>query len=177
MAENNKNILFTKSILSPQTVFIDIKDFQYKDEATLILDSIKQSIEGKCITEGYIKPGSIEIVDASAGTCMGSTIRYIVQVSCLVCNPCQGNILTCVATFVSEKVGVTGNVYLDPIDQLSDPRPPPIMIIYLHRDIHMKNVEQLIKIKVDDIIQVQILGVRYQLNDTYMEATCMLHTP
>ena len=65
----------------------------------LLLERLKQKVEGICISDGYVRPESVEIVARSMG-CMenhdfDSNITFAVSYNCKICNPKQGQILEC----------------------------------------------------------------------------------
>ena len=52
--------IFVESILSTN---IQLKPSEYnKDMDIIILEKLKNKVEGKCDKNGYIKPGSVEII-------------------------------------------------------------------------------------------------------------------
>jgi len=65
----------------------------------LLLERLKQKVEGICISDGYVRPESVEIVGRSMG-CMEnhdfeSNMTFAVSYNCEICNPKQGQILEC----------------------------------------------------------------------------------
>ena len=60
---------------------------------------IKGMVEGKCIREGYVRPGSVDILRKSRGTMMmnqfNGNIKYNVQYSCDICDPKEGMEIKC----------------------------------------------------------------------------------
>ena len=60
---------------------------------------IKAMVEGKCIREGYVKPGSVEVVKKSMGSMMmnhfNGDILYNVEYNCDICDPKEGMIINC----------------------------------------------------------------------------------
>ena len=125
-------------------------------------DNIKQTlerkiafdIEGKCIVEGYVKPGSCAVLSYSSGELNGSDANFIVIIECLVCCPVEGMIISCVVKNITESAGIKAKTI-----ELPSP-----VVIYIARDHHFKNIE-FSKLKVDDNIVVKVIGQRFELND------------
>tara|TARA_B100001093_G_C26393053_1_gene827939 strand:- start:44 stop:640 length:597 start_codon:yes stop_codon:yes gene_type:complete len=67
-----------------------------QDKIELIL---KNKVEGKCISDGYIKSNSVEIVSRNMG-CMeiqnfSASVSYLIKYKAEVCSPKEGQILEC----------------------------------------------------------------------------------
>ncbi len=82
-----ENLIVKKVIVEPKFLTTQIDDY--------ILKTLKKKYEGKCVTEGYIKEDTIEIVKKSAGILYGShftgEITYNVLFKAQICNPVCGN--------------------------------------------------------------------------------------
>ena len=128
-------------------------------------DNIKQTlekkiafdIEGKCIVEGYVKPGSCAVLSYSSGELIGSDVVFVVIVECLVCCPVEGMLISCIVNNITESAGIKAK---------TDDSPSPV-VIYIARDHHFKNIE-FSKLKIDDTIIVRVIGQRFELNDEYI---------
>ena len=75
-----------------------------------IEDLISKMIEGKCIVEGYVKPGSVKVITFSSGLVKGDNIIFNVVFGCEVCYPVSGMNLTCVARNIT-KAGIRAESY------------------------------------------------------------------
>ena len=134
-------------------------------------DNIKQTlekqiafnIEGKCIVEGYVKPGSCSVISYSSGELNGSDVIFIVVVECVVCCPIEGLIIPCIVKNITESAGIKA---------ITEDSPSPV-IIYIARDHHYKNPE-FSKLNVGDNINVRVIGQRYELNDEYISVIAEL---
>ena len=51
---------------------------------------VKMNYEGKCSVEGFIKPGSINIISYSAGQNTAENIVFTVVFECQICCPVEG---------------------------------------------------------------------------------------
>ena len=70
-----------------------------------LLTIIIHEISGKCSSEGYIKPNSINIMTYSNGVINGANVVFDVVAECLVCSPVEGQQLTCLVKNVT-KAGI-----------------------------------------------------------------------
>lgn len=119
-----------------------------------LLNILKNDIENKCITEGFIKNNSIKIIKNSSGLVQDDTVCFNITFECMAANPVQSMKFICKVKSIT-KVGIRA--------EIDDPDNP--FIIFLARDHHYNNSE-FSKIKEDDYITVRVLGQRFELNDT-----------
>ena len=85
-------ILTDKINLSPK----ETNNINFQDILERIL---KNKIEGKCISDGYIKNNSIEIISRTLG-CMethnfNGSVSYLIKYKADVCSPKEGQIVEC----------------------------------------------------------------------------------
>lgn len=117
---------------------------------------IKAEVEGKCIREGYVKPGSVEIVNKSMGTMMmnhfNGTILYNVTYKCEVCDPKEGMIIEC-KVFNINKMGIVAYGANNALNILAA------------KQHHMED-ENFSNIQENDIIHVKVIGVRKEYQDS-----------
>jgi DNA-directed RNA polymerase subunit E'/Rpb7 len=128
---------------------------------------ISQRAEGKCIPEGFVKPDSINILTYSSGNVMGQNVEFCTTYECLICNPVEGMIIDCMTKTIT-KAGIHAEV----VDEKGN---VPITI-FVARDHHYKNT-YFNDIKENEKIQVRVIGVRYELNDTYISVIAKLIEP
>jgi len=119
----------------------------------IMLKLIENEIAGKCIKEGYIKPNSISIISYSNGIQERDYIKFDVVIECLVCNPVEGQQLTCIAENIT-KAGIRAAV--------SDDNNP--LIIFIARDHNYLN-KNFSNIKEKQEITIRVIGQRFELND------------
>ena len=122
-----------------------------------VLSKLKNDLEGLCIDQGYIKPNSIKIINYSTGELYENKIQFNIIYECLIANPVESQVLECKVKSVT-KIGVRGELNND------DSNP---LVIFIARDHHYNN-ELFSEIKEDDIINVRVIGKRYELNDKYI---------
>ena len=119
---------------------------------------MKDKVEGKCDSIGYIKPDSVQVISRSMGEILqgqfnGSCVFYV-KYSVDVCAPVEGMKVKCVVLNIN-KMGI--------LCELSDVKPSPLNLI-LAKQHHMKN-PKFEKIKINDIIDVEIVGVKIEYNE------------
>ena len=116
---------------------------------------IKVMVEGKCIREGFVRPGSVEILRKGPGTMMmnqfNGNIKYNVEYSCDICDPKEGMEIKCKILNIN-KMGILasgGNGCLN---------------ILLARA-HHQELEEFNDLKEDENILVSVVGIRKEYND------------
>lgn len=122
-------------------------------------------IEGKCIVEGYIKPGSVKILTFSNGMLQSDNVIFEVVFECLVCSPVEGMLVDAVSKNIT-KAGIRAEY---------DSQPSPIEV-FVARDHHYKS-SYFNSIKEGDKIRVRIIGQRFELNDKYISIIAELIEP
>lgn len=157
--KNIKNEYFTKVTLS-DSINIDFKYVNNNLEETLT--NILKKKEGICIEDGYIKPDSIKIISYSSGELYSNYIKFEVVYECYVSNLVESMELSCIVKSIT-KAGIRA--------ELNETYNP--YLIFVARDYNYTN-EEFSKIKLDDIINVKVIGQRYELNDTYISVIAEL---
>lgn len=134
----------------------------YGDVAIILLEKLRESLEGVCSRFGYIQPGSIEIVRRSAGLFIkqhfNGHIAYDVICKAQVCNPPQGAI---VKSIVRNKnaMGIFAESTIEGLDD------PVLDVIVPKRAAGIVSEIDLDELEVGDEIYISVQGKRYQLND------------
>ena len=123
---------------------------------TILTDYIKRKYEKKCITEGYIKEGSVNLVNYSSGILKGENILFNVNFECLICKPVEGMRINVVVKNIT-KAGIKCETKYSP---------SPI-IAFVARD-HHNTSKEFANINVGDEIYIKVIGTRYELNDEYI---------
>jgi DNA-directed RNA polymerase subunit E'/Rpb7 len=95
---------------------------------------------------------------------MSDIIQFHVVFECMVCMPVEGMLIECRCKTIT-KAGLHAEV----ID--SDGVMP--LTVFVARDHHHRD-ERLNKIQEGDMITVSIIGIRFELNDTYICAIAKL---
>jgi len=110
--------------------------------------------EGKCSKEGYIKNGSIQILTYSSGVLEDNFILFDVSFECLICRPVEGMRILCKIDNIT-KAGIRASYH----NQIESP-----VTIFLARD-HYANNPLFLKLEEGDVINVKVIGTRFELND------------
>ncbi len=148
--------VYIRSLLTQKTV---LKYDEVNSELFDILEAkIKKLNEGKCIKEGYVKNNSVKLLTYSSGELFDNKILFECVFECLITNPVESTIIYCITKSIT-KVGVRAELIVD------DEQSP--YVVFIARDHHYNN-EAFSQIKENDIIQVRILGQRYELNDKFI---------
>ena len=148
--------VYIRSLLTQKTV---LKYDEVNADLFNILEmKIKKLNEGKCVKEGYVKNNSVKLLTYSSGELFDNKILFECVFECLITNPVESTLIYCITKSIT-KVGVRAELIVD--DEVSP------YIVFIARDHHYDN-ESFSHIKENDIIQVRILGQRYELNDKYI---------
>ena len=92
---------------------------------------LKNTIEGLCIAEGYIKPNSVKILTYSSGLIVdGNNISFDIVFECEVCLPVEGMLMESVAKNIT-KAGIRAEI-------VSEENNSPV-VIFIARDHHYSN--------------------------------------
>lgn len=155
------NIFETAIITTEQEVTImeldDLPKHDFQEQLQLfIYNKINQEIGGKCIEDGYIKPNTIKIINLSCGLINNFNIKYSVVYECLVCYPTEGMIINCKATSIT-----TGGIKAV-IEEYEHESP---MIVFIAREISQGQINHITE---GDVFTAKIIGVHFELNDTYV---------
>lgn len=153
-ATSDKSYLFNNALITKK-IHVNIQNIGNNIKQTLE-KMIASEIEGKCIVEGYVKPGSSKIMTYSSGLIHGSSVAFDVVYECSICSPVEGMNITCVAKNIT-KAGIRAET----IDL-----PSPV-VIFVARD-HHYTTPYFSEVKEKDEIIIKVIGQRYELNDKYI---------
>ena len=154
-----KDILYIAKMLEMRVTLLpmEIGTNVTKDNLRLTLET---SIGGKCIEEGYVRPNTIKIQSYSAGVLKKDRIEFYVVFECKTYNPAEGSwIKQCRVSSVT-KAGIHANV----IDEEQN-TPATVFII---RD-HFGDNKYFNTIQEEDEVNIKVIGVRFELNDPFVE--------
>jgi len=155
-----------KSVLLEERVTLNPSDTNSKDNISssgyienTLLQRLKTKIEGKCISSGFVKPDSLEILHRSMGTAENGRFTgnwiYYVKMQCKVFHPETNTPVSCKVIKVN-KMGAY--VVFD-----------EAMRVLLPRDLHIGN-EAFDALKEDDMVIINILRSRFQTNDPFISS-------
>jgi len=123
----------------------------------IIKTKLVDKIEGKCMKDGFVEPGSTSIITISSGTLVNSDVKYVVAYQASVCFPVENMVIECTAKNVT-KAGIKAT--------LTKYTKTP-MVIFIARDHHYNN-DKFNSVEENDVIRVKIIGQRFELNDEYV---------
>ena len=144
--------IYSKCLIT-KSITLDMKHVG-KQLKSVLEKSIKSTIEGKCIVEGFVKLDSTKIISYSSGVITSEKIKFDVIIECEVCSPVEGMLINCVARNIT-KAGIRADS--------ADESPSPI-ICFVARD-HHSSMSNFNSINEGDIFLVRVLGQRFELND------------
>ena len=126
---------------------------------TILENRLKSQIAGKCIEEGYIiNNDKFNILTFSAGIVRGDQIMYNISYMCDVVHPLNGMILSAKVQTIT-KAGIHAVIH--------DDHGNVIIVVFVTRD-HNFSEDKFGDIKETDMIQVVVVGFRYELKDPYI---------
>jgi DNA-directed RNA polymerase subunit E'/Rpb7 len=123
----------------------------------LLEKTISKMVGGKCIVEGYVKPGSIKVITFSSGIVKGENILFDVVFNCEVCYPVAGMNLNCIAKNIT-KAGIRA--------ESSDETPSPF-VLFVARD-HYYSSDYFNSIEENEKFVARVIAQRFELNDKYV---------
>lgn len=141
--------------------FSNIRNFHCIEDH--LKEVVSREIDGKCIPEGFVKPGSCNLHCYSVGTFSAGNIQFVLDVECMICCPKEGMVMTCIAKTVTQ-AGIRAHAFVDP---------SPV-VVYVSREMHdavSKNrliTNSIDTVKPGDKIEVRVIGKRFELNDKHV---------
>lgn len=153
--DNNDNLQI--SLFNKSTIHTSIQlpfNVVGKTIQEVLTTYIKQLYEGKCIKEGYVRPNSIKLIQFSSGICCGENILFHIVYQAMICYPIEGTKIVIEITNIT-KAGIRG--------KSRDPTSP--IDVFIARD-HNVLEDYINKYQIGDNIFVEIIGQRFEINDT-----------
>ena len=132
-----------------------------------IENTISEMVCGKCIVDGYVKPGSVRIISYTSGTLKHSNVLFDVVFNCEVCFPVAGMKLKCIVKNIT-KAGIRAE------SNENDGNPSPF-ILFVARD-HSFTSDIFNTMKIGDEFIGKVIDKRFELNDTYVSIIAEIDT-
>jgi DNA-directed RNA polymerase subunit E'/Rpb7 len=148
--------VYTQSMLTLK-VSLSIKEVG-KNMKQNLEKKISKMTEGKCIMQGFIRPGSVKIISYSSGVVNNENVEFQTAFECMICYPMEGMLIECQTKSIT-KAGIHAEV----VD--TDGTVP--LIVFVSRDHHYKEKE-FSNVKENMKITIRVIGVRFELNDPYI---------
>ena len=147
--------IYIKSILEKRVL---LKIDEIGSNVKEILEKrLNQMTYNKCIAEGFIKPNTVSIVSYSCGIVQNEQIEFVVVFECMIANPVEGQLIECKSKTIT-KAGIHAHVIDNDVIPIH---------VFLAKDHHNMN-KYFNTIKEDMDILVNVIGVRYELNDPFI---------
>jgi DNA-directed RNA polymerase subunit E'/Rpb7 len=121
-----------------------------KDTLEHILSKI---VEGTCMAEGFIRPGSVKILTYSNGYLYGKNAIFDVVYECQSCSLVEGVVFTCVIKNIS-LAGIRAT--------LNEPKSP--VVVFIARDHHYDRAD-FTRLQEEEEIRVRVIGQRFEIGD------------
>jgi DNA-directed RNA polymerase subunit E'/Rpb7 len=133
-----------------------------KNTPAIILEKLKEKVEGKCTKHGYIKVDSVEIYKITPGRVelagLNGFTQYLVYFYAEVCNPLVGSLIKC-NVVNSNKFGILAEAGF-----YSNSRFVNVLeIIIAKNSVNIVSDVDLEKINIGDEIIVEVLGKKFEL--------------
>lgn len=129
-----------------------------KDIDEMIIENLKKKIEGICIKEGYVRPGSIKMLSRSNGKMeiekFDGDITYYIKYQADICNPANSMVIDC---YVSDNNKSAVFCYYE--NEKTSP-----LKIFIPKQYHLGNAE-FVKLSKGDYIEVEIVVSKFSYLD------------
>jgi DNA-directed RNA polymerase subunit E'/Rpb7 len=152
----NKQVGFSSSTLSEHMRFNFIQNID-----NLILNKLKEEYEDKCCAEGYVMPNSLLVLSRSHVRFPLESTKLHYTVICkftmTICCPFKDVLLKC-SVLKKNKIGLLCKI----------PGKISPLIIIVPNDLNINNEDfnsKLELIKIDDLIDVRVLGKKFEQSD------------
>ena len=126
----------------------------------LVVQKIKENIEGRCIGEGYVLPDSVNLVERSAISFPHESLQLHysmnVRYEYTLCNPNPGVILKCMVV-TKNKIGILG--------KLNDDKSPLVILIPTDLCDTQEKITIVNQSKIGDIVNIEVIGKKFEQND------------
>lgn len=150
----NTDPIYEEKILS-DVIHLRPNQLNYPNISDIILQNLKDKVEGRCISEGYIKPESVEIVSRNSGIMenhdFSGSLTYTIKYKGDICIPRIGQVVECKVDTHDDTNSVC---YIG--DEITSP-----MEIYLFRDHYIGNADY-VNLKSGDKILIKIMKTQIE---------------
>ena len=150
----NADPIYEDKILS-DVIHLRPNQLNYPNISDIILQNLKDKVEGRCISEGYIKPESVEIVSRNSGLMenhdFSGSLTYTIKYKGSICIPRINQVVECMVDTHDDTNSVC---YIE--DEETSP-----MEIYLFRDHYIGNADY-VNLKPGDKILIKIMKTQIE---------------
>lgn len=128
-----------------------------------LLKSVSNDMDGRCITEGFVEPGSCKLRSYSVGTFSAGNIKFDLDIECMMCCPKEGTVIKCTAKTVTQ-AGIRAHAAF---------MTPSPVVVYVSREMYdatrvsesMPSQLPMDSVKPGDVMHIRVVGRRFELND------------
>ena len=139
-------ILLTRKIQVPfQIIGRNVKD--------TLEHILSKMVEGKCMAEGFIRPGSVKILTYSNGYLYGKHAIFDIVYECQSCSLVEGVVFKCVVK----------NITLAGVRAVLNEEKTPV-VVFIARDHHFDRPD-FTHIQEEQEIRVRVIGQRFEIGD------------
>jgi hypothetical protein len=157
---------FNHDILIPFQI-INMHASSRENILALLQLTLVNCIEGRCISEGFIKPRTVRIVDFKCGKIVSRNVQFNLVIECLVCNPIENFTINCIANTITQ-AGIRA---------ISSDKHLPV-VIYISRDYSILTQNTYYNsVKEGDNITIKVIGKRFEMNDKFIQIIGELISP
>lgn len=151
--------LYTTTVIRHKVCLPFSEIHNFKDLQTHLMQRVSAQVSGRCIAEGFVKPGSCIIRSHTIGVFMGGNVSFNLEIECMVCCPHEGTVMQCIAKTVTQ-AGIRAHARMDP---------SPV-VVYISREFESDTSQNraMNSVKPGDCIAIRILGKRFELNDKHV---------
>ena len=97
--DNKSQSVYSRCLITRKVVFPIT--FIGKNLDEVMEEYIKNTFEGKCVVEGFVKPNSSKIIRYSSGIIeRGSNVAFDLVFECDICFPVEGMLLSCIVKYI-----------------------------------------------------------------------------
>lgn len=148
--------VYINSLLS-QKVILSITEIGKNIKQNLEQKIVSKN-EGRCISQGFIRPNSVKIISYSSGLVFSDNIEFQAVFECMICNPVEGMLIESIVKTVT-KAGIHAEV-------ITENEIVPVTV-FIAKDHYATNA-YFNSIKENNNITVKVIGSRFELNDPYI---------
>ncbi len=147
------DVLFLPCVVN-RAVSLSARDLSDGDIDTRVADLLRRQVDGRCIAQGFVRPGSVCLRSLSVGRAMGADIHFNTTFRADVLQPLEGTVLRCNVVSIT-KAGLHCTVY----DKLTDTHP---LTVFIARRAHDDPISEA---RPGDAIRAKIYASTFQVND------------
>ena len=146
--------IYVKRALTDE-IHLQPNQLNYPNISDIILQNLKNKVEGRCISDGYIKPESVEILSRNSGIMenhdFSGSVTYTIKYKADICVPYVGQVIECIVDTHDDTNSVC---------YIGDEETSP-MEIYLFRDHYIGNADY-VNLQSGDKILIKIMKTQIE---------------